>query len=75
MHHMAISMSGWKIIKNKVNYTSSVVYVLNQLTKYNSSSLRVICLSRTVTRTIKKKCTSQVFSKKIIFILNKYINI
>ena len=51
--------------KNKVNYTSGVVYVLNQLTKYNSSSLRVICLSRMVTRTIKKKkCTSQVFSKK-----------
>ena len=43
------------------------MYILSQLTKSYYSSVGVICLSCTVTRTLKKKCTSQVFSKKIIF--------
>ena len=73
MHHMAISMSGWRIIKIIKLYLWCV-YVLNQLTK-SSSSLGIICLSCPITRTLKKKYTSQVFSKKIIFIVNKYINI
>jgi hypothetical protein len=46
-----------------------VVCILNHLPKSSSTSLEIIIyLSSTITRTLKKKCTLQVFLKKVIII-------